>query len=44
MVKIILTIPKPAAVLVFESPELFAGVELVFAGVDEAAVEDIFSK
>jgi hypothetical protein len=37
-------IPTPAAVLAFESLELFAGVAFVFAGVDEAAVEDIFSK
>ena len=38
-------IPKPAAVLSFESPELFAGVAFAFAGVLEAAAEeDIFSK
>ena len=45
MVKIMLTIPKPAAVLesVFVS-EPAAADGLAFAGVDEAAVEDIFSK
>jgi hypothetical protein len=45
MVKIMLTIPKPAAVLesVFAT-EPDAADGFAFAGVDEAAVEDIFSK
>jgi hypothetical protein len=37
-------IPTPAAVLAFESLELFAGVAFVFAGLEAAAEEDIFSK
>ena len=36
-------IPRPAAVLAFDSPEAVAGVALVLAGV-EAAEDDIFSK
>ena len=44
MVKIILTIPKPAALESVFAAEPDAADGLEFAGVDAAAEDDIFSK
>jgi hypothetical protein len=43
-VKIILTIPNPAVLESVFVSELAAADGFAFAGVEEAAVEDIFSK